>query len=225
MKNVLELLKEADRMNGTYRTSYIAEKCFNGNKKEAEKTLSEMAVNGLVRKVKHQHGQRYIFAWAITEAGKVEEEAPAHVDSAPEQKPAIIEAPAKLTINKGDNVKISAHGMTLEGTVISANDYSDWNNAGWYIEFMSVTNGYCYWKQRDDGGKIISVNGQEVTPPVKPVTPTITPEPQTPIAATIEEAEIVEGADILAAYLKQVKRQRNKRQKQFLKLLISNDSE
>lgn len=43
----------------------------------------------------------------------------------------------------------------VTGEVISADWYEE---TGWYIELIHA-GGYGYWKQRDDGGQVIAVNG------------------------------------------------------------------
>jgi len=60
------------------------------------------------------------------------------------------------TINKGDTVTIKAQGITVTGTVLSAEHYED---SGWYIEMnnTNVPGGYSYYKQRYDGGEVVSV--------------------------------------------------------------------
>lgn len=68
-----------------------------------------------------------------------------------------------MRIERGDQIKIKVSGCVYEGTVLTANDYTEWDNGGWYIEFMSNHgNGYAYWKQGEDGGKIIELNGKAV---------------------------------------------------------------
>ena len=68
----------------------------------------------------------------------------------------------KMEIRKGDKVTIQVKGKEVTGKVIYA-----WFDEGieegegyWMIE-LDVPGG-CYWKERYDGGKVISVNGKEV---------------------------------------------------------------
>lgn len=59
------------------------------------------------------------------------------------------------TLKAGTQVVIKAQGLTIKGTVLKA----DQETEGWYIEGTSdQTNGYFYWKQPSDGGKLISVD-------------------------------------------------------------------
>lgn len=65
-------------------------------------------------------------------------------------------------LKKGDRIEIfgvifrggASYG---KGTVLDANHYPDSQTKegeplGWYIEFETDKNGYCYWKQGPDGG-------------------------------------------------------------------------
>jgi hypothetical protein len=64
------------------------------------------------------------------------------------------------TINPGDHITVATHGITVQGTVISAH----WFGAedGWYIEMTAanVPGGYSYWKQRWDGGDVVAIHPQ-----------------------------------------------------------------
>jgi len=60
------------------------------------------------------------------------------------------------TIKTGDTVTIEAQGTTRTGVV----SYADWDSNGgyWLIEGKDKNTGYFYWKQRHDGGRLVSVN-------------------------------------------------------------------
>lgn len=64
-------------------------------------------------------------------------------------------------IKKGDLIKIKAQGITVIGEVYSAEYYDP---EGYYIEVTraNVPGGFSYWKQRYDGGKIVSINGKNI---------------------------------------------------------------
>ncbi|MEO2202147.1 hypothetical protein ABGV42_00130 [Paenibacillus pabuli] len=64
-----------------------------------------------------------------------------------------------IEVNRGDRIKIQAQGITVIGDVYSANFYA--YDGGWYIEVenANVPGGYSYWKQGQDGGKILEING------------------------------------------------------------------
>jgi hypothetical protein len=66
-----------------------------------------------------------------------------------------------LTISVNDNIVVAAQGLRIRGDVVSVNYYDE---AGWYIEITNanVPGGYSYWKQRDDGGHVIEINGISV---------------------------------------------------------------
>lgn len=68
-----------------------------------------------------------------------------------------------VEIKKGDTVSIRARGITVTGTVLSANHWGD--DGGWYIELddANVPGGYSYYKQGQDGGNVVKVNGEKVT--------------------------------------------------------------
>lgn len=70
-------------------------------------------------------------------------------------------------IEKGDKIVVYSNGVTVEGTVYSANYYG--KRDGWYIEMENCTfknrpynfiGTVSYWKQGQDGGHIVSVNGK-----------------------------------------------------------------
>lgn len=67
-----------------------------------------------------------------------------------------------MKISKGDVVTIAAQGIKVTGEVLSADYWGE--KDGWYIELTkaNVPGGYSYWKQRYDGGKIVSINGKKV---------------------------------------------------------------
>lgn len=67
-----------------------------------------------------------------------------------------------LNIEKGDKITIAAMGLKVKGTVTSVNYY---DYTGYYIELTdaNVPGGYSYWKQRDDGGMVIEINGRAMT--------------------------------------------------------------
>lgn len=62
-----------------------------------------------------------------------------------------------VEVKKGDQIAIRAQGITIKGTVISANWYGPTD--GWYIETSTESGGYSYWKQGQDGGQLRFVNG------------------------------------------------------------------
>lgn len=63
------------------------------------------------------------------------------------------------SIPKGTPVVIKAQGLTVRGEVISAEHYG--SGDGWYIELgnANVPGGYSYWKQGQDGGELVEVDG------------------------------------------------------------------
>jgi hypothetical protein len=69
---------------------------------------------------------------------------------------------ARQKIEKGSIVVIKAQGITVTGKVLTADNWGD--RDGWYIEMTeaNVPGGYSYWKQGQDGGKLVSVNGVPV---------------------------------------------------------------
>lgn len=57
-------------------------------------------------------------------------------------------------IKEGDVIVIKGYSLKVDD-VISSNNYRDQQGDDWYVEFHS--NGkYIYWKQRIDGGYIVS---------------------------------------------------------------------
>jgi hypothetical protein len=68
----------------------------------------------------------------------------------------------KMKITKGDTVVIQAQGIKVKGEVLSADNWG--GKDGWYIELTkaNVPGGYSYWKQGQDGGKLIEVRGHKV---------------------------------------------------------------
>ena len=60
-----------------------------------------------------------------------------------------------FTVHKGDRITIHALGITVIGTVLTANYWAPPD--GWYIEIALDNGGYSYWKQGLDGGEIVSV--------------------------------------------------------------------
>ena len=65
-------------------------------------------------------------------------------------------------VNKGDTVVLKAQGLKVSGQVLSADYWGE--KDGWYIELTmaNVPGSYAYWKQGQDGGELISVNGVPV---------------------------------------------------------------
>ena len=65
---------------------------------------------------------------------------------------------AKLVIERGDRVRITACGGWCEGTVLQADDWG--GKDGWYVELTKEKAspgwdlGYGQWKQGVDGGTI-----------------------------------------------------------------------
>lgn len=64
-----------------------------------------------------------------------------------------------VVVNVDDEIVFKWQGIEVKGKVLSADHYGD---DGWYIEFNKTTDGYGYWKQGPDGGKLIGVNGVAV---------------------------------------------------------------
>lgn len=66
-----------------------------------------------------------------------------------------------LTVEVGNSITISVQNIWVKGTVHSVEHYDD---NGWYIELVdaNVPGGYSYWKQIQDGGEIVEVNGTKV---------------------------------------------------------------
>ena len=66
-----------------------------------------------------------------------------------------------IEIKKGDTVEIASSGLVVKGVVVTV-DY--WDNDGWDIELTdaNVSGGYSRWKQWQDGGKVLSVNGEKI---------------------------------------------------------------
>jgi len=66
---------------------------------------------------------------------------------------------ARQTIEKGSIVTIQAQGIQVTGKVLSADNWG--GKDGWYIEMTeaNVPGGYSYWKQGQDGGTLVEVNG------------------------------------------------------------------
>lgn len=75
----------------------------------------------------------------------------------------------KTRVFKDDKIAVMVQGITVRGTVYSA----DWYGVrdGWYIEItnaefenrpLNFTGNYSYWKQGNDGGRIIELNGQPI---------------------------------------------------------------
>ena len=61
-----------------------------------------------------------------------------------------------MEIKKGDRVKINSLGLTIVGEVLSAVNYKNYfeEKDNWYIEIISDSNEYHYWKQKEDGGEV-----------------------------------------------------------------------
>lgn len=59
------------------------------------------------------------------------------------------------TISKDSIVTIQAKGITITGTVLTANYWGE--EDGWYIEILDEQGMYRYWKQGQDGGELIDV--------------------------------------------------------------------
>lgn len=62
--------------------------------------------------------------------------------------------PSGITIKRGDNVEIKAMGMTVTGTVISADCSILGKTPNWMIEISDTNGTYRYWKQQYDGGAV-----------------------------------------------------------------------
>ncbi|MFW6008660.1 MAG: hypothetical protein ACOCP8_05270 [archaeon] len=58
-----------------------------------------------------------------------------------------------MKIEKDDLIEIECKGIMVSGKVLSAINYG--GKDGWYIEFLSESGDYHYWKQGKDGGKVI----------------------------------------------------------------------
>jgi pyruvate/2-oxoglutarate/acetoin dehydrogenase E1 component len=66
-----------------------------------------------------------------------------------------------LSIKDGDRVTIKAQGITVTGTVINAEHY---DQSGWYIDMVdaNTSGGVSSYRQRDDGGQVVAINGKAV---------------------------------------------------------------
>lgn len=60
---------------------------------------------------------------------------------------------------RGDHThaRIKAQGVKREGKILAADNWGQSRHTGegeddWYIELEDPTHGYCYWKQKIDGG-------------------------------------------------------------------------
>lgn len=58
---------------------------------------------------------------------------------------------------KDTEVTIHAKGMVITGKVLSADHYGQ---DGWYIELIDTRGTYRYWKQGQDGGELVSIDGK-----------------------------------------------------------------
>lgn len=67
----------------------------------------------------------------------------------------------KTWLDKGTLVEIHAQGLKIKGSVITADYWSD--REGWYIELTDSYGTYRYWKQRYDGGRLVSIDGEPHT--------------------------------------------------------------
>lgn len=65
-------------------------------------------------------------------------------------------------IEKGTEVVIKAMGMTVKGTVLTADNWETAEAPNWYIELTDTKGQYRYWKQKYDGGQLVEVNGVKV---------------------------------------------------------------
>lgn len=67
-----------------------------------------------------------------------------------------------VEVVKGDTVVVAARGIKVRGVVVEAYWWGE--DYGWDLELdqANVPGGYSRWKQKDDGGRIVEVNGKEV---------------------------------------------------------------
>lgn len=70
---------------------------------------------------------------------------------------------APYEVKKGDMIEVEAQGIVVKGKVYDANWFNG-ADGGYYIEIIdaNVPGGYSYWKERQDGGKIVSINGKKI---------------------------------------------------------------
>ena len=65
---------------------------------------------------------------------------------------------APYDIKKYDVIVIEAQGIRVVGQVLNVDYWGD--DGGWHIEMSpaNVPGNYSFWKQREDGGKIVKIN-------------------------------------------------------------------
>lgn len=68
---------------------------------------------------------------------------------------------SKPDIKVGDRITIAAMDIKVTGDVVSCSYY---RGDGWDIELdnANVPGGWSHWKQWQDGGRIVEINGKEV---------------------------------------------------------------
>lgn len=65
-------------------------------------------------------------------------------------------------LDRGTKVTIKAHGITVKGEVLTADNWGSDTAPNWYIELRDTNNQYRYWKQDSDGGQLVEIDGEPV---------------------------------------------------------------
>lgn len=65
----------------------------------------------------------------------------------------------RKTLKEGTIIAIKSQGLTVKGKVISAEHWGE--RDGWYIEMIDTDGNYRYWKQGQDGGELLSIEGDD----------------------------------------------------------------
>lgn len=72
---------------------------------------------------------------------------------------------AEISLERGSWIKITTPVTSVYGVVASAAYYPDWAGGpgAWYIELFSI-NGYHYWKQDEDKGRVELIDRAAASP-------------------------------------------------------------